>query len=118
MPSTIWKYDIPATEEIALDMPENAVILTAQFQPDMNGIETAYIWAMVNPDAPKERRTFRLLGTGWPVEDKVADFLLDWRYVSTVITRGWPSFVWHLFEKRNRKQAPSSQPSTTIKDLA
>jgi hypothetical protein len=39
-------------------------------------------------DEVTERRTFHVIGTGWPVPEGAA-------YVGTVIN---PAFVWHVFE--------------------
>lgn len=46
-------------------------------------------WAVVDPEAPKVRRVFRLFGTGHPVPD-------DYVPVGSVFDG---PFVWHLFER-------------------
>lgn len=58
---TIWKYPLKVTDTQDVMMPEGADILTAQMQ----GV-TLCLWALVNPDAPKQRREIEVLGTGNP----------------------------------------------------
>jgi hypothetical protein len=65
-------------------MPVGAKILTAQHQ---DGVMT--LWAMVDPDAEREQRGFRIYGTGWPIEQDNLDY---------VATAREGIFVWHLFE--------------------
>ena len=82
----IYKYPlvIKCSQEIAL--PEGAKILTFQMQD-----RSPFIWALVDPDASLESRTFRVVGTGhelWPDEG-------SYDHVGTV-QQG--PFVWHLFE--------------------
>lgn len=81
----IYKYPIPVTDESTLELPEDAEILTFQAQDGK-----PYIWALVDPTRQLEIVSFRLFGTGHPVEN--ADTL---EYVGTIQIE---PFVWHLFK--------------------
>ena len=63
MPKAIWKYDV-GVDEFSLEMPKGATILSAQLQRD-----SAVMWAMVDPEAPKETRHFVTIGTGHPISN-------------------------------------------------
>jgi hypothetical protein len=88
-PMTIYKYNLPINDIVKIDMPKLAVILTAQMQ--RNNI---CLWAIVNPLLPWETRTFRVYGTGHPMDE-------GWeareKYISTVQELGG-ALVWHIFE--------------------
>ena len=84
---TTWKFRLELADEQTLMMPEGAEILSAQMQG-----ETLCMWALVEPDAPKQRRVIEIIGTGNPASDT------DRRYISTVqMCSG--ALVWHIFEK-------------------
>jgi hypothetical protein len=55
---TIWKFQVPVTDIVSVQMPAGAEILTVQVQ------DGACVWAMVDTDAKKVTRTFRWRGTG------------------------------------------------------
>lgn len=88
MKITIWKYPLDLTDTQNVMMPKSAKILTAQVQGD-----SLCLWALVNPDAPKQRRKIEILGTVNPAPD------VNRRYISTVQMIGG-SVVWHIFERR------------------
>lgn len=89
----IWKYELTPPKEgntIDFEMPVGATILDAQIQG-----RAPVMWAAVDPENPKERRTFYISGTGHPIEDfhklsYVATFQLNDAF------RG--SLVFHIFE--------------------
>ena len=87
MKKTTWKYPLEITDEQNLMMPEGAEILTAQIQGG-----TLCLWALVNPAAPKQRRTIEILGTGNPAPD------VERKYISTAQMAGG-SLIWHVFER-------------------
>lgn len=60
----IFKYAIPIADEFELELPKGAEILTFQIQ-----YEQPVIWAIVDPDAEKEKRHFNLYGTGHPMKE-------------------------------------------------
>ncbi len=84
---TIWKYHLEITDTQNVMMPEGAEILSAQMQGD-----SLCLWALVNPDAPKQRREIEVLGTGNPAPDAKR------RYISTTQMHGG-ALVWHIFER-------------------
>ena len=84
----IFKYPVSITDSFTLDMPKGADILSFQIQEG-----NPYIWALVNPEAEIEKRTFRLAGTGHPIEE----LPLDLFFIGTVQMVGG-NLVWHLFE--------------------
>jgi hypothetical protein len=84
---TIWKYPLEITDTQNVMMPEGAEILSAQMQGD-----ALCLWALVNPEAPKQRREIEVLGTGNPAPDAKR------RYISTTQMHGG-ALVWHIFER-------------------
>jgi len=85
---TIWKFPLRVDDIIDVDMPTGARILAVQTQQ-----ETPCIWALVDPSAPKERRRFRVFGTGHRIaqEDSLT-------YVGTFQV-GDGALVFHVFEE-------------------
>ncbi|MBA7614272.1 hypothetical protein ES703_21535 [subsurface metagenome] len=87
---TIYKYPIPIEDHFTLELPKDARILTVQIQRG-----TPQLWAVVDPEAEKEIRHFRLSGTGHPLGG--SDFLKMSNYIGTFqIENG--ALVFHLFE--------------------
>jgi hypothetical protein len=84
--SAVWKFQI-AWDQPAVEMPDGAKVLTAAVQD-----QTVCIWALVDPDAPKVRRHFRVYGTGHKHPG-------DGRYISTVFMG---PLVFHVFEHQNQ----------------
>ena len=82
----IYKYPLTVEGKILLELPEGAEILTFQTQRDF-----LCIWALVNPDAPKVKREFRMYGTGHDVKE---DGL---KYIGTCQQFNG-GLIWHLFE--------------------
>lgn len=85
----VHKYRVGLTDLFAVEMPRGAQILDVQVQHG-----TPQMWALVDPEAPVERRQFRLAGTGHRVEmygdqqpKHVGTFQLD-----------GGALVFHLFE--------------------
>jgi hypothetical protein len=70
---TIWKYPVPLDTPGAvfhLKMPVGAEVLTVQLQ---QGKPT--IWALLDPDARMIQRSFRIVGTGLTLVDRLQAFL-------------------------------------------
>lgn len=84
----IWKYPIPVQDEIQIEMPKGARVLTVQMQD-----EQPCVWALGNPVAEKEIRQFHMAGTGHPIEH--AEKLT---YIGTFQMKNG-TLVLHLFEK-------------------
>lgn len=89
---TIWKFPLPVTNRVVVEMPKGATILCVQSQGD-----GPCIWARVTPAAPKELRTFNIFGTGHPLPNNPG------RYLATVQTHGG-GLVWHVFEVTNQSE--------------
>jgi hypothetical protein len=85
---TIYKYEIPVTDEFEIELPENATVLCVQIQ---NG--KPYIWVHLFDGGKKEKVKFKIFGTGH--ELPIAD---DYEYVGTFQV---PPYVWHLFRITN-----------------
>ena len=86
---TIFKYSIPIEDHFTLEMPRGAKILTVKIQR-----ENPQLWAMVDSETKKEKRYFRLAGTGHPLGE---DYLKIINYVSTFQIKNL-GLVFHLFE--------------------
>ncbi len=89
MSRTIWKYTLAIADDVELCMPEGARILTVAEQHGL-----PWLWAMVDPAAPKVARRLAIRGTGHPLGD-VGD------YIGTfMLERG--ALVFHVFEASAR----------------
>lgn len=82
----VWKYPIE-TGESCIEMPEGAQLLFVDTQSDL-----ICLWALVDPDATKEKRHFMLVGTGHDVPDQTK---LD--YIGSGMLFGG-QLVFHVFE--------------------
>ena len=83
--ATIWKFDITDTEEI--EIPSKAQFLKAMIQN-----HRICLWFLVTPTNPKQKRSFRIIGTGYSCDS------VWWSdYLDTVMTEDH-SLVWHIFE--------------------
>jgi len=68
---TIWKFEVPVADgRIVLDMPRKAQCLDLQMQ---NG--TPCVWALVDPEAPLQRRSFVWVGTGHAVPEHWSGYI-------------------------------------------
>lgn len=106
---SIWKFPLFTGRdyEVEVDMPAGAEIVRFGVQyvgslgdKPRQGHPT--VWALVNPDAPTERRRFAVIGTGHPFPDGAA-------YIDSYDAE---PFVWHVVE------LPSSDPLTTEQMMA
>ncbi len=84
----IWKFTLPVTMYPIVSMPKGARVLSVDVQ---HGDVQA--WALVDPQAPKELREFRMAGTGHPIKDEI----VSWRFIGTV---QMGDHVCHIFEKQ------------------
>ncbi len=92
---TIYKYPIPIEGAFEIELPKEAMILSFQCQ---NGVPC--IWAMVETGFVEEERSFRLFGTGHPIERIPNDRSLH--YIGTAQQSQTPPLVWHLFEEAKK----------------
>lgn len=89
MGKVIWKFNFHVKDQVKIEMPKGAEILTVQ-----NQYEMPTVWAIADPMAPKELRHFELLGTGQDIDTTGK------KYIGTFqMSEG--TLVWHLFEKIN-----------------
>ncbi|MGV1047652.1 MAG: DUF7352 domain-containing protein [Solirubrobacterales bacterium] len=87
MNTTIWKFALVPADLQHVMMPKGALILCAQAQG-----EAMELWAMVNPELPRECRLIEIIGTGHPIPEGVRS------YISTVQMMNG-ALVWHIFER-------------------
>ena len=96
---TIYKYEIPFGDEVAIQMPKDASLIKFGLQGVVGGRPDIFVWAIVDTDAEMEERRFRIHGTGLLLpEDSVlygsnGD---EYEYYDTLFDR---MFVWHIFVK-------------------
>lgn len=84
MTNVIWKF-LLTDDAIELMMPEGAKILDAQDQAG-----TWCLWAIVSPEKPRQKRKFRVFGTGHELPEG------HFGYIGTIQQE---PFVWHVFEE-------------------
>lgn len=89
---TVYKYMIPLEGEFTLELPAGAKIRHFGIQDG-----SPKIWAEVNPFAPLATRSFRLIGTGRPLEPGLGYFGTAIMQLSPTTLPG-NSLVWHLYE--------------------
>lgn len=86
MSKVVWKYSVGRTDRFTLILPHEAQVLGVQMQGD-----EPCLWALVDPAAPAEPRTFCLVSTGEAIGAEVL------AYVGTFHLHGGRT-VLHLFE--------------------
>lgn len=83
----IYKYELIIADEQKIKIPQSAHILDVQNQK-----EKVYIWCLVNIENELVDYTFRIIGTGNPIED---DF--SGKYIGTFqLFDG--DIIFHLFQ--------------------
>lgn len=80
----IFKYPLSGLIDQSIEMPAGAQVLTLQMQ---GGIPC--LWALIDESMPKQERHFKVVGTGWLLDDDPG------MYIGTFQDG---SFVWHVFE--------------------
>jgi hypothetical protein len=81
---TIWKFQVLPNENVS--MPKGATILSAGVQG-----EDIFIWALVDPDAPRLDRLISVYGTGHTILGDPGAF------IGSVMMHGG-TFVFHVFD--------------------
>lgn len=88
--NVIYKYPLEHITRQTITMPENAKILTVQYQDD-----NLHIWALVDPEIQTTvKRKIAVIATGNPFNI----FTRNLFYIGTVQKSVW---VWHVFEILN-----------------
>ena len=85
----VFKYSLRFDDKITVNLPEGAEVLTAQTQYDH-----PCLWVLVDPAAKKEKRVFRLAGTGHPI---AFDMGSNYKFIDSFHFKGG-TVVFHLFE--------------------
>lgn len=83
---TIHKYPLKAEDRQRVSMPDEAELLTVQYQPGFG----ACLWALVDTAKPHAARKIMIRGTGHPAEDVG-------RYIATFQIPD-EGLVFHVFE--------------------
>lgn len=87
----VWKYPLFNLKQLHDD--QTTVLIPGLAEPLTIGLQdnSVCLWARVDPETARVRRTFRLVGTGHkhPNEEE------PWIYRGTVFDG---PFVWHVFE--------------------
>lgn len=82
----VWKYILTDAEGTEIEMPKDAKIIHFNSQHGM-----PCIWVLVDPEAPKEIRKFKVYGTGHIINEKIIS------HIGTVpVADGY--LVFHAFE--------------------
>lgn len=84
MKQKVFKYPYTGAPQA---LPQGARFLHAGNQDG-----AAFMWFQVDPNATREERTFRIVGTGQDVEE-------EWEHLTTWFDA---PFVWHLYEIRTK----------------
>ena len=82
----IFKYPLEITDTQIVSMPEGAKLLSVAYIDAQ-----LYLWALVDTDRPKVRRSIEIYGTGHPCHSWATVF------VGTVIDP-IHGLVWHVFD--------------------
>jgi hypothetical protein len=85
---TVWKFSLGATVLQSVEMPQGAQILHVDAQGDH-----LCLWALVRPNEEREKRMFRIVGTGYE------EITGSSRYIGTALMGGG-TYVWHVFEEK------------------
>jgi hypothetical protein len=85
----IFKWTLAITDRQNLYMPVGAKLLTVQMQNEM-----PQLWALCNPEAPKETRTFNIIGTGNPIQNDPGQYIATFQINSGML-------VFHVFESKD-----------------
>lgn len=83
----IWKFLLPINDEIRVEVPEFASMLSVGCQGD-----DLILWAMVVPSNPPTSYLLYIRGTGQPLTGR------EGRFLGTVQMPN--GLVWHIFDSR------------------
>ena len=87
----IWKYAIRIEDDLSIEIPRGGQILSVHNQRG-----TMCLWVLVNPKHVKEKRYFKIFGTGHRIiEDRIPLLKV---FVGSV---QFDDLVFHLFECEN-----------------
>jgi hypothetical protein len=85
---TIWKFQFEVDDNVSIEMPIDAEILTVDTQH-----EIPCLWALVDSEKDTIKRKFRIYGTGHPIVENKKE-----KYIGTFqLYKG--DLIYHLFEQ-------------------
>lgn len=87
---TIHKFPLSVLGQQEVTMPANSEMLTV----GQDGTGALSLWAIVDPEAEKEKRNILVVGTGGPLPESSEEE--HYHYLGTAIMRA--GLVWHVFE--------------------
>jgi hypothetical protein len=88
----IYKYEVPLEhDDFTLELPKNSRILSFQVQNNK-----PFIWVIVNEMLEKEKRKFKLFGTGQSFKE---DDILAYNFIGTTQMNNG-NLVLHLFAEK------------------
>jgi len=87
----VFKYDISINDYFTVNLPKGAQVLKVEFQ-----YNKPQLWALVDPDAPTEERTFRFAGTGHSINDAPEQL----KFINTFQMKNG-ALIFHIFEVIN-----------------
>lgn len=82
----VFKYPLPYEGKVTVELPKGAEILHVAEQGG-----SVCLWALVDPDAPTEKKRFRFAGTGHEIVENLG------KHVGTCLM-SHNMLVWHVFE--------------------
>jgi hypothetical protein len=88
----VHKYTMPITDSVSIWLPSGAKFLSVGRQVTLPPHEFA-LWALVDPTAPEEERTFYVRGTGHKMTGE------EGAYIATFMIDGG-KLVFHVFSDR------------------
>ncbi len=88
MNHVIYKYPFVINNEVILDMPSLARILTVQVQKG-----TPCLWALINPAAEFQKRVLRIYGTGHDIPESLTNLT----YISSIQLAS-ETLIFHVFD--------------------
>jgi hypothetical protein len=88
--TAIWKFPLPIDDEVQIQMPRGAIVLTVAVQRGQ-----ACLWAVVDTMQTVEPRRFAVRGTGHPVA--ATPDALGWSYIGSIQLMDG-ELVFHVFE--------------------
>ncbi len=86
MKKSIWKFNFKINDDVQIEMPKGAEVLSVQ-----NQNEQPALWAICDTEAEKETRKFSISGTGHPINTDGKKFIGTFQMSGGAL-------VWHLFE--------------------
>lgn len=99
--NVVWKFGPLYPKANTIEMPKGAKILTVGWQSVGGTSSGLFVWALVNPTAPKEQRRVGVLPTGF---ETVPDDGFAYKYLGTAHNMDNGS-VWHFFEAEDATKA-------------